>query len=408
MTNLQAGTVYKFKVQARNSYGLSEYSNELSLVCGFIPDVPAPPTIVIIADQVITEWVAPNPNGSAILSYRIKFEQKDGIFEEELTHCDGTDAGFVTVTKCTVPILTLQASPFLLELGDEIRASVSATNEYGESEQSLVSTDNPLVLEIPDAPLFLADNVEITNDAIAALTWQDGHSYGGTPIIDYRVSYDQAVGEFIVLDEGIVPQAYQTTVTLTKGAIYTFRVEARNTVGFSLPSEELQILVAQVPDKPETPLTTRVGDTIETTWDVLYDGSTPIFEYKIEFLARDGETVQTELVYCDGANADVVSTQSCTVPSPTFLQAPWSILWGEAIYGRVQARNIKGWSEFSEFGSGALIWRIPDVPINLRNVPNLTDKDSIGLMWEDGLEDGGTPVLDYLVYYDNGTGATFT
>lgn len=47
------------------------------------------------------------------------------------------------------------------------------------------------------------------------------------------------------------------------------------------------------------------------------------------------------------------------------------------------------------------------MPINLRNVPSLTDKDSIGLMWEDGLEDGGTEVLDYLVYYDNGTGDNF-
>jgi hypothetical protein len=62
------------------------------------------------------------------------FEQKDGVFAEELTYCDGTDTGFVTVTKCIVPILTLQASPFLLELGDEIRATVSATNEYGESD----------------------------------------------------------------------------------------------------------------------------------------------------------------------------------------------------------------------------------------------------------------------------------
>lgn len=37
---LESGNIYKFKVQARNSYGLSDYSNELSLVCGFISDVP--------------------------------------------------------------------------------------------------------------------------------------------------------------------------------------------------------------------------------------------------------------------------------------------------------------------------------------------------------------------------------
>lgn len=100
------------------------------------------------------------------------------------------------------------------------------------------------MLEVPDAPLFLADNVDLTNDSIAALTWQDGHSYGGTPIIDYRIWYDQAVGEFVVLDAGIIPQAYQTTITLTKGATYTFRVQARNSVGFSLQSADLQILVA--------------------------------------------------------------------------------------------------------------------------------------------------------------------
>jgi hypothetical protein len=36
-----------------------------------------------------------------------------------------------------MPILRLEAAPFLLELGDSIVATVTATNKYGESAQSV-------------------------------------------------------------------------------------------------------------------------------------------------------------------------------------------------------------------------------------------------------------------------------
>ena len=79
----------------------------------------------------------PNDNGAPITSYRIRLRQKDGVFSEELTYCDGLTAQLVTETQCTIPILTLEASPYLLELGDSIYATVTATNMYGESEQSV-------------------------------------------------------------------------------------------------------------------------------------------------------------------------------------------------------------------------------------------------------------------------------
>jgi hypothetical protein len=56
---------------------------------------------------------------------------------------------------------------------------------------------------------------------------------GGTPIIDYRVSYDQSIGIYVILASNIIPRSYQTTVTLTAGAVYKFRVQARNSVGYS-------------------------------------------------------------------------------------------------------------------------------------------------------------------------------
>lgn len=61
-------------------------------------------------------------------------ERRDGSYAEESTYCDGANSAVVDARECIIPLLTLQASPFLLELGDEVRVTVSATNEYGESD----------------------------------------------------------------------------------------------------------------------------------------------------------------------------------------------------------------------------------------------------------------------------------
>ena len=45
----------------------------------------------------------------------------------------------------------------------------------------------------------------------------------------------------------------------------------------------------------------------------------------------------------------------------------------------------------------------PDAPINLANVPEITNGSQIGLEWEDGASDGGAEVLDYKITWDQGT-----
>lgn len=94
---------------------------------------------------------------------------------------------------------------------------------YGESEQSDAGND-AVILEVPDAPINLADNVAITTAYVIGYTWEDGNSYGGTPILDYRLWWDQANDLYAILDEGILPKEYQTKVELTPGAVYTFKI----------------------------------------------------------------------------------------------------------------------------------------------------------------------------------------
>jgi hypothetical protein len=132
-------------------------------------------------------------------------------------------------------------------------------------------------------------------------------------------------------------------------------------------------------------------------WSQLYDGSTTVTRYEITFLTVDGITFASTT--CDGNDQTVIDDTECTVPSETFVQAPFNLMWGSSVYIKVVAFNIKGMSAESAVGNGALIWTVPDAPLNLRNVPYLTDYDTIGLLWDEASENGGTPVIDYRVSY---------
>lgn len=48
--------------------------------------------------------------------------------------------------------------------------------------------------------------------------------------------------------------------------------------------------------------------------------------------------------------------------------------------------------------------REPDAPSNLANDPSVTTASQIGLNWEEGSENGGTSVLDFNLFYDQGLG----
>jgi hypothetical protein len=74
---------------------------------------------------------------------------------------------------------------------------------------------------------------------------------------------------------------------------------------------------------------------------------------------------------------------------------PYNLEWGSSIYARLTATNIKGDSLESIEGNGAVIIRIPDAPINLANIPSITTGSQIGLSWDEGVNNGGTQVLDF-------------
>ena len=106
-----------------------------------------------------------------------------------MVHCDGSVASIIAARKCTVPISVLTAQPFSLTIGNSIFAKLVAINYYGESSESIAG-NGAIVLLVPDAPILLQDNTAVTTAYVIGFTWQDSFSTGGSPIIDYKITYD--------------------------------------------------------------------------------------------------------------------------------------------------------------------------------------------------------------------------
>lgn len=103
---------------------------------------------------------------------------------------------------------------------------------------------------MPDAPLNLQNVPTITSATQIGLLWEEGPENGGSTVIDYTIDYDQSNGDWTELVNSLIDKEYTTLIDLIEGNTYTFKVKARNTVGFGLYSLTTSILVAQRPNKP--------------------------------------------------------------------------------------------------------------------------------------------------------------
>lgn len=108
---------------------------------------------------------------------------------------------------------------------------------------------------MPDSPTGLANVPAITNKSQIGLTWTAPTFVGGTPLIDYRIWSDQGTGTtYSVIALNVATTSF-TVTGLTQGTTYKFRVDARNSQGYSASSAVVTILAAQIPDVPSAPTT---------------------------------------------------------------------------------------------------------------------------------------------------------
>lgn len=66
---------------------------------------------------------------------------------------------------------------------------------------------------------------------------------------------------------------------------------------------------------------------------------------------------------------------------------------------------MKGTSALSPAGNGAIILATPDAPVNLNENVAQRTISTLGITWQNGLSDGGSPIIDYRVTIDEQAGS---
>jgi hypothetical protein len=78
--SLTPGVTYKFKIQSRNQFSLSDDSQVFSILCATVPDIPLAPTTTQFGSDI-------KVNGSPITGYKVYLQQKSGPYILESTLC---------------------------------------------------------------------------------------------------------------------------------------------------------------------------------------------------------------------------------------------------------------------------------------------------------------------------------
>ena len=85
----------------------------------------------------------------------------------------------------------------------------------------------------------------------------------------------------------------------------------------------MSILAASVPATPVAPVTTLSGSDIVVTWTKPAIRGSDITSYKISL--KDSTNNWHETSSCNGADATIVSSQSCTIPITELTAAPFNL-----------------------------------------------------------------------------------
>jgi len=91
---------------------------------------------------------------------------------------------------------------YQLPWGSSIYAKIVSYNFFGYSKESAVG-NGAVILTYPDPPLNVAEIISERSDSSISLSWTNGLADGGASVLDYRITYDNSIGDYIVLASAI-------------------------------------------------------------------------------------------------------------------------------------------------------------------------------------------------------------
>jgi hypothetical protein len=103
-------------------------------------------------------------------------------FFEDDVNCPSDDETIIAERRCYIPNKVLNAAPFNLLWGTSVLAKVKTLNVVGHSPYS-----------------FVGNGAILLNGPV----WTAGLDNGGSIILDYAVWSDQAIGEMVLIADGL-------------------------------------------------------------------------------------------------------------------------------------------------------------------------------------------------------------
>ncbi|MGI0076535.1 MAG: fibronectin type III domain-containing protein, partial [Nitrosopumilaceae archaeon] len=317
---------------------------ESPVAYGAAPDRPTNlQAIPVSPTKVDLFWSTPTNNGgSPITGYKIEFTSIPGSGSYSILPFTGTGTTY-SHTGLTTRTLYIYR--------------ISSINAQGTSNPSVevtatpTSSSKPLENIFPNTPTSLTAS-DVSSTSIN-LTWVMPTSNNGPPVTGYKIEFKKDSGSYTTLVEntGTTITTY-THTGLTTNSKYTYKISAKNSIGFSTVSNE----ASATPKTTSSPPTENIAPNPPRSLTAAPAGPTQIFlswkepspnngpavtGYKIESKTTSGDyTVLTTIgnttsythtgltkgsqysyrVYAiNSAGTSVVSNVATTKPSPTLV-----------------------------------------------------------------------------------------
>lgn len=257
--------------------------------------------------------------------------------------CTADKSAKFTVTCPSSGIISINAAA---DIGPSTNTIVVTVRDATQTrERETTGSISVAVSDKPDAPLLSAVSTK-PQDGRIDLSWTPG-SANGSPITEYKVTWNGPRS-----GERSCGAATSCTIDgLSNGKTYTFKVQAKNEVGWSKASNAVEGTPDKLPDAP-TDVNIEGGEhSITVTWKAPSGNFSSIDNYRVTL---------------SGTNAP--AAQETTGTSVTFTIDDNAIIDGVSYKATVQAHNKVNWSQPSKQSDSAKPWGKPDTPrITLSN-----------------------------------------
>ena len=254
-----------------------------------------------------------------------------------VTGCTSDGASKLTVDCPSNGVVSIRAASDIGANTNKVVVTVRDATKTKERE--VTGTISVSVMDKPDAPLLSAVSGD-PQDGAVNLSWTAG-SANGSPITEYKVMWGgDASGE-----RSCGQKTSCLIDGLKNGKTYSFKVQARNEVGWSKDSNAVEGTPDKLPDAPTDVTASVKGNTVSVTWKAPDGNFSSVNNYEVTLSGRNAPSKQTT----NSTGIDFVFDNN-------------AISDGDSYTATVRAHNKVNWSQPSKASDAVKPWGKPDAP----------------------------------------------